>query len=144
MFLYTFSWSASFGWSISFISVQGNYQCVCSYFYLVTCFAFILKSFYSPSSFILLQFGGIFSVVFRLLFIFFVCIYCRLLICKYMRFWYNSLYIYKIVLSFLSLVSNAISVSYICFHDCWLRCHICVWMIFYHYCMPLVVSFPIS
>lgn len=49
-----------------------------------------------------------------MLFIFFMCIYCRFLICKYMRFWYNSLYIYKIVLNFWSLVSNTISVSYIC------------------------------
>ena len=67
-------------------------------------FTFILllvcKSFYFPSSFILLWFVGIFSVVFKLLFIFFMCIYCRFLICKCMRFLYNCLHIYKIVLSF--------------------------------------------
>lgn len=58
------------------------------------------------------------------------------LICKYMRFWYNSLYIYKIVLNFWSLVSNTISVAYICTLFSWFLVKVFVFVyggIFYHY-----------
>ena len=54
-----------------------------------------------------------------------------------MRFWYSSLYMYKIVLSCWSLNFQCISNILHLYspHDCWFWYHICVWMISYLYYM---------
>ena len=80
-------------------------------------------SFFFPSSFEVFScLMTIFSIFFGLLFLFYVCIFCRhFWFVVTMRFGYNSLCIYKIVLSGWSL-------DFICFsnilqsyspHDCW-------------------------